>query len=325
MDKKIEKHLLQYGIDRPEVTLIRHNENRTYRVTDTSNGKVFLVRVHDPITVNMAGIQHTRQGIETEMQLLEQIAKGTDLVVQMPVRSLSGQLVTEIEGDGCSLNCSILSWVEGKNMTKEDLSTSDASYKLGVQVAELHAFFDTYDKVNPIDRPKYGIHRTQKMLTQIRRGVELGLFTKENFATVEKTVALIVERLNSGNPETVKEGIIHADMNLSNLLVTPRGNFVFIDYSLFGTGYRLLDVAMSALNAPKETREQVVKGYFGQEELLEEIYPIVEGFMLSAVFGYYAFMMENEAAHPWIRERMPQFCDNRCVPFLEDHRIFFSF
>jgi Ser/Thr protein kinase RdoA (MazF antagonist) len=60
MDKKIEGILLQYGITRPEATLLRHNENRTYKVTDKSTGNTYLLRVHDPITVNMAGIQHTR-------------------------------------------------------------------------------------------------------------------------------------------------------------------------------------------------------------------------------------------------------------------------
>jgi hypothetical protein len=47
--------------------------------------------------------------------------------------------------------------------------------------------------------------------------------------------------------------------------------------------------------------------------------------MISAVLGYYAFVMENEAAHPWIRERMPQFCNNRCAPYLNDKSIFLSF
>ncbi|TBL68599.1 hypothetical protein [Paenibacillus thalictri] len=60
MDDKILEILLQYGIVNPEVALLRHNENRTYKVIDTSNGSVYLLRLHDPVTVNLAGIQHTR-------------------------------------------------------------------------------------------------------------------------------------------------------------------------------------------------------------------------------------------------------------------------
>lgn len=325
MDDKILELLLQFGIVNPEATLLRHNENRTYKVIDTSNGSVYLLRVHDPVTVNLAGIQHTRQGIESELQLLEAIALRADLIVQVPVVNLDGQRITEFELDGRTLCCSLLDWIEGRNMTKEDLSGADAAYNLGAKVAKLHAFLGTYDKVIPADRPDYGIRRTEKMLTQIRRGVEFELFSDKNFATVEQTLTLIVDRLKAGRPEMVKQGIIHADLNMSNILVTPLGRFVFIDYCLFGFGYLLFDVAMAALNAPRENREQVVKGYYGQRPLPEGIYSVIESFMLSAVLGYYAFMMENESIHPWIRERMPQFCDTRCAPFLNGESIFLSF
>jgi hypothetical protein len=79
------------------------------------------------------------------------------------------------------------------------------------------------------------------------------------------------------------------------------------------------------LNPLRETRAQVVKGYYGEEPPLEETYPVIEGFMISAVLGYYSFMMENEAVHLWIRERMPLFCDSRCVPLLGSESIFLSF
>ncbi|NOU65377.1 phosphotransferase [Paenibacillus sp. LMG 31461] len=325
MDNKILNLLLQYDIVNPEATLIRHNENRTYKVIDSSNGSVYLLRVHDPLTLNLGGIQHTRQGVESELRLLEAISKRTDLMVPVPVVNRYGQLVTEFELDGSTLCCSLLHWIEGRNLTKEDLSSPDAAYNLGAQVGSLHTFFATYDKVVPADRPDYGIRRTDKMLKQIRRGVELELFSEENFLIVEKTLTRIVDRLRAGQPETLKQGIIHADLNMSNILVTPLGSYAFIDFCLFGFGYLLFDVAMAALNTPKEYREQVVTGYYGKMLPYEEAYSVIEGFMLSAVLGYYAFVMENDAAHAWIRERMPQFCHTRCTPFLNGESIFLSF
>lgn len=325
MDNKILKLLFQYDIVSPEATLLRHNENRTYKVIDTSNNSVYLLRVHDPLTLNLGGIQHTRQGVESELRLLEAISKRTDLMAPVPVVNRYGQLVTEFQLDGSTLCCSLLHWIEGHNLTKEDLLSSDAAYNLGAQVGSLHTFFATYDKVVPEDRPDYGIQRTEKMLKQIRRGVELELFSEENFHIVEKTLTLIVDRLRTGKSGTLKQGIIHADLNMSNILVSPIGRYVFIDFCLFGFGYLLFDVAMAALNAPKEYREQVVTGYYGRVLPYEEVYPIIEGFMLSAVLGYYAFVMENEAAHTRIQERMPQFCHTRCTPFLNGESIFLSF
>jgi len=325
MDDKLPELLLQYGLLRPEVTLIRHNENRTYKVNDPSQGNDYLLRVHDPVTVNLAGIQHTRQGIEAELRLLEAIASGTELTAQMPVVNLRGQLASELEWEGRTFYCSLLRWIEGRNLTTEDLSSRDAAYRLGAQVAQLHAFFATYDKALPTDRPDYGISGTEIMLAQIRRGVELELFAEEHFTTIQRTFALFVERLTSGLPDCLAQGMIHADLNKSNILVTPSGAYVFIDYCLFGYGYLLLDVAMAAMMVPKEHRIQVVNGYYGMELTLEEIDPVMDGFMVSAVLGYYAFMMEHQAVHPRIREKLPAFCEARCVPFLNGERIFLSF
>jgi Ser/Thr protein kinase RdoA (MazF antagonist) len=281
--------------------------------------------VHDPVTVNFSGIQHSRQGVESELRLLQAIAHGTDLLVQEPVTDHLGQSVTELLVDGSTRCCSLLRWIEGRDMTQGDLSTAAAAYSLGAQVAKLHAFFGTYNKVKSADRPDYGAHRAEKMLTQIRRGVDFGLFSAGNFAILEQTLALIVNRLKNGRSGQVNWGIIHADLNMSNILVTPSGRYVFIDYCLSGFGYLELDAAMAALIAPRETREHVIKGYYGRDLLHEEIYLIIESFMLISVLGYYAFVMENEAVHPKIRERLPQFCDTRCAPFLKGERIFLSF
>src|SRR5262245_43222724 len=135
MDDKIQELLLQYGIVSPEAALLRHNENRTYKVIDPYNGGVYLFRVHDPVTVNLGGIQHTRQGVESELRLLEAIANGTDLLVQVPVVNLNGQYVSEFECNGRTLCCSMLRWIEGRNMTAEDLSSLDHAYDFGAQVA----------------------------------------------------------------------------------------------------------------------------------------------------------------------------------------------
>jgi hypothetical protein len=37
VDDKVLEILLQYGLVNPELTLLRHSENRTYKVVDSSN------------------------------------------------------------------------------------------------------------------------------------------------------------------------------------------------------------------------------------------------------------------------------------------------
>jgi len=69
-EQALKSILNDYGIEHPVLLFLRHNENRTYKVTDSSTGSVYLLRIHHPITENMVGLQHTREGLRSELQLL---------------------------------------------------------------------------------------------------------------------------------------------------------------------------------------------------------------------------------------------------------------
>ncbi|MDQ8734996.1 aminoglycoside phosphotransferase family protein [Paenibacillus sp. LHD-38] len=316
-DESICDVLSKYGIEQPDIKFIRHNENRTFKVNDLAKGKSFLFRIHQPVTENMAGLQHTREGLLSELQLLEEIADQTELTVQQPVRNGNGDYITKIELDGKGMNCTLLSWVEGADLQKENVSTEKFAMKLGVQMAELHRFFRNYNnRIDPNTRPQQGIERNNQMLLQIQRGVGKGLIFHSDFRIVEKTIQLINSRLESSSMAKDSWGIIHGDLNMGNLILTSEGEICFLDYGLFGFGYYLLDVAMGALMIPSEHRRSFLVGYYGPGEVLEDVFATLEGFMLVAIFGYYAFHMENEEVHPWIQERMPGLCAKYCLPFL---------
>jgi len=55
--------LLSYIVSDPEIGLIRHNENMTFKITNRLNNKCYLLRIHKPATDGLLGIQHTLEGI----------------------------------------------------------------------------------------------------------------------------------------------------------------------------------------------------------------------------------------------------------------------
>lgn len=324
-DNLLLELLCEYGIEQPQVTLLRHNENKTYKIINPVDGNAYLLRIHQPVTANMAGLQHTYEGLRAELQLLTDMAEQTDLIVQTPVLSRSGSMITEIAEGDSRIFCSLLKWIDGRDLKKEDLTNEQFALGIGVQTAKLHRFTSAYNRVHPEDRPNYGVERSELILQQISRGVEKGLFGQAEYRIVEECVQVIKARLAASLNDPDAWGIIHADLNMSNILVTGQQEFAFIDYGLFGYGFYLFDVAMTALNAPSEYRDYVLEGYFGKGKVPEQVADILEGFMLMAVLGYYAFQMENEKIYPWIRERMPLLCENRCRPLLSGKSIFYSF
>ncbi|MGM1050449.1 MAG: phosphotransferase enzyme family protein [Bacillota bacterium] len=316
--------LNKYGIYEPIIKFLRHNENRTYKIDDTVSGNSYLLRIHQPLKDNMTGLQHTYHGLLTELEMLENLAAQTDLIVQSPVRNRYGDLLTVIEHEGRSLNCSVLTWLEGRDLQKEDVSDQNVVTKLGDQIADLHSFFRYYKGVSPDKRPSQGMDYNHQMLTKIKRGLELGLFAPSDVHIIEETITLINLRLENIGKSAHTWGLIHGDLSMGNIIVTSQAEMSFIDFGFFGFGYYLLDVSMGALLIPSEHRNNFLEGYYGHEEITEEDIFLLEGLMLVAIIGYYAFQIENETVHPWMRERMPLLCANHCIPYLSGERIFYN-
>ncbi|HEY0828468.1 MAG TPA: hypothetical protein VGE40_10265 [Bacilli bacterium] len=145
-DNSLIEVLRNYGVDQPHIELLRHNEKKTYKVNDLIKRKLFLFRIHLPLTENFAGLQHTYNGLPSELQLLLEIAEHSGLIVQQPIRNCYGNFITKIDYEGKQAYCSLLTWIEGKDLQNEDLSDIRVVTLLGTKIAELHRFFQEFDE-----------------------------------------------------------------------------------------------------------------------------------------------------------------------------------
>lgn len=322
-NEKLSELLDKYDIEQPEIIFLRHNENRTYRI-NAGTGKSYLLRIHHPLKAGMKGLQHTYDGILGELQMLENYGSWSASEVQTPLRNKEGELITIIEHEGELLNCSVLTWVDGRDMSKDDGNNVELVKKLGEQIAELHTFFRQYEHSGMESRPSQGRAYNERMISVIQSGVEKNLFTPSDVNVIKQTLQLINSRLNDLGGEAGGPDQIHGDLNRSNTIITTEGEVRFIDFGFYGTGYALLDVAMGALMVPSYQRDTFLKGYYGEYEYTEDDLLQLEGFMLVAIIGYYVFQMDNEDVHAWMRERMPKLCAEYCGPFLNGERIFYT-
>jgi Ser/Thr protein kinase RdoA (MazF antagonist) len=321
-NEQLQEILNEYDIREPEISFIRHNENRTYKVKD-HDGSTYLLRIHQPVKDGMAGQQHTYDGLLGELQMLEHLSGWDQLLVQRPLRNREGELITMIEYEGKRWNSSVLTWLEGRDLHKDDVSDPVMVEKLGARVSELHRFYGQYMPEGLDKRPSQGIAYNLYMIEVIKQGLAKELFTSSDVSTIEETISMINSRLeDSGNVEAW--GLIHGDLSLGNIIMTSDGELSFIDFGFFGPGYNYTDVAMGAMMVPSELRNLFLRGYYGNEHTGQDKLVLLEGFMLLAIIGYYVFQMENESVHAWMRERMPKLCADYCKPYLSGERIFYS-
>ena len=322
-NEKLLDLLGRYDIQQPKIIFLRHNENRTYRVNDRT-GQSYLLRIHEPFIDDMKGLQHTYGGILGELQMLEKLSSWSTNEVQTPVRNKDGELITIIEYEGELLNCSVLTWLAGRDMSKNDVNNFELVKKLGSQIAELHTFFRQYEHSGMELRPSQGRAYNERMIRVIHSGVQKNLFTSSDAHVIEETLKLINSRLEDHGGEETGPDLIHGDLSMGNTIITTEGEIRFIDFGFFGTGYALLDVAMGAMMLPSDRRDTFLKGYFRERDNTSSDLLQLEGFMLVAIIGYYTFQMENEHVHAWMRERMPKLCLEHCRPFLKGESIFYN-
>lgn len=318
--------LEHYSIHASSTAFIRHNENLTYKVTDESSGLSYLLRIHKAIISAMSGLQHTYEGLKREMILLDELSRETDLLVQTPVRNIAGDWVTPVTVVDEVIQCTVLQWIEGRDIQKDEVISREHITHLGEQVRTLHQFGRTKG-VNTCEfRPKYSdIADNVRMLEQLEVGVSLGIFEEDDFKNLKRFFELLNNRLENYPQTSNNWGIIHGDINKGNLLITQDGIGI-IDFCLFGYGYYLFDVAGGVLSFKPEERDRFLAGYTSNSFVFtEKDMKLLEGFMILFILGFYAFHIENEDKHTWMRERMPIFCKKYCLPYIDHQSIFYEF
>lgn len=85
-----KKVLLHYSFIEPINEFIRHNENITFRVINKRDNRKYILRIHKPIFDGFLGLQHTRDGLQSEMVFLREIDQKNILKVQRPVVNQEG-------------------------------------------------------------------------------------------------------------------------------------------------------------------------------------------------------------------------------------------
>lgn len=73
--------------------------------------------------------------------MLEKLGSWSTNEIQAPVRNNEGELITIIEYEGELLNCSVLTWLDGRDLNMNDVNNLELVKELGSQIAELHTFF----------------------------------------------------------------------------------------------------------------------------------------------------------------------------------------
>lgn len=271
--------LAQYPIKVKKITFINHGENTTYKIT-AANNKNYLLRIHRLD-------YHTLPALKEEMKWLEQLNKRTNLSLQKPVISKTGQSIISIDSIIGKRPCSLLTWNEGK--MKHCRHTVSSFKNLGLLISELHI----NSKIIKLKHRNYwrpeGLIGNNAKWGNIN---DLKSIAGKNFSILKKTQKQTLNQLKKyeANNKT-KMGLIHADLHFSNM-VWQKHIPLPIDFDDCGHGAFMYDLAVTLLasnyvleDKPKKERakyqEALLNAYSANSHLNITDIKIIEAYKVA--------------------------------------------
>ena len=256
----LREALTLYTLTNPQMELIRHNENMTYKITD--NGGCYVLRIHKPVygfamDVFSAGYDRLAL-IKNELEIIFDLKNRAGLSVQTPVRGNNGQFTQTLK-DGTPVT--MLEWVDGETVEKAKLTTK-LLYDSGKLLAVMHKHFR-----KQADSGKRYVRYTydQAILSKIKERIENAARAEAITGEQERTIMLALDEMKIRIDELDnlhEKQIVHADLMKSNMIVNADGRLTPIDFSLCGYSHIYMDIAcIYGLAHDDEGRKHIIEGY----------------------------------------------------------------
>ncbi|HEX2946495.1 MAG TPA: phosphotransferase [Clostridia bacterium] len=250
----ISEALSLYGLENANATLLRHNENRTYRI-DCSE-KSFCLRLKTPVSgFNLdvlGGDQETL--LRSELGLISALGEQTDIAVQIPVKTSSGDVIAKLS-DGTL--ASLLSWMEGTPLNTVNRS-EQILVSAGQTLAKLRNAADANSVLNSFARFSYDQKLIESLVAKAGQGAEY--FSDKAIRSIIKAleaVSCVMKEMDASE----KTLIAHADPGFGNMIWTGE-KVGLIDWSLTGYAHSYMDLGgLMGATSDREEQKLLLKGW----------------------------------------------------------------
>jgi Ser/Thr protein kinase RdoA (MazF antagonist) len=313
-------------LDQAPLTLLRHEQNATFRV-DASSGR-YVLRISRPEP-------HFEASVASEMAWLAALRRDTRLLVAEPVAASDGALVVRGSDPGVpdARLCAVLRWIDGRFVN--DGLTPQHMRRIGELVASLH---DHADRWTP---PPGFVRQRVDTLTTAAKAASFSSPEAANAANPcptpqdgDRATALVRELVSTADAALVERalarvrattstlgarpggfGLVHADLHGENVLYAD-GVAGAIDFDDCGWGFHLYDltVQISELTAHPRygaLRAAALDAYAAHRSLPKDAERHVDAFIVLRGLQIISWILESRehAAfrddwQPWVRKEL---------------------
>lgn len=225
-----------WGVSREaRVTLLNISENATYRVDDPARPEPLILRVH------RTGY-HSLDAIRTELAWMKALKDEAGVETPQAIAALDGDLIQTIASPALQEQRQVVmfAFIAGAEPSADSLI--EPFKRLGAIAARMHAHARRWQRPDYFERLVWdfeGALGKRGNWGDWRDGPGLDAAAID---VLEQMVDRIGIELEAFGMDDARFGLIHADLRLANLLVTPDDTRV-IDFDDAGLGWYLYDVA----------------------------------------------------------------------------------
>ncbi len=217
-----------------DVRLLTVSENATFRARDPGSGRDMIFRVHRPG-------YHTRAEIESELAWLAALKADQVVDTLTPIHQTDGSLIAEFAEDGTVRHVVAFELIPGSE-PDEACGLARWFHELGAISARLHNHVRGWTPPPGFVRKVWNFDSTlggRPLWGDWREGIGL---TPEGRAILERTAALLQDKLAAYGETPDRFGLIHADLRCANLLIDG-DRLCVIDFDDCGFSWYLYDFA----------------------------------------------------------------------------------
>lgn len=318
MEQMVREALAQYALAVDRVELIRHNENRTYRV-DGPQGS-FLLRIHQPRAGYSLELlsEPAPAGarVEAELKMLAALADSGVCTVQRPVLTAQGRLTGALQ-QGTPV--SLLSWLPGETMERQSAGPQQMR-ALGEMVGGLHWALRAWPGAARMPRYRYDGALVDQISQRLECLAAHGELEACYWSALRGALQTIKRRMEHLDAQAGSFGLVHADLSKSNLILWE-GRVAPIDFSLSGFAHAAMDLGgLFAVFVEPEEREALLAGYRDRQGWAPEWGDIEAYFALSVVL-YIASHAPEPGERDWFGGALSRWCNTIFEPLASGRRV----
>jgi len=154
------------------------------------------------------------------------------------------------------------------------------------------------------------------MKEQLDDAAQNGQITKEKTELMKTALHIIESRMLELDAIQGMKGMLHADLGLSNVIVTET-DLIPIDFSLSGYGYYFMDVAMMMSQFKDKKIRWCIKQGYEQESKKEVPAPFIDAFFALGVLLYVCCQHNRVWKEDWFSEAINRWCNTIFIPLIK--------